>query len=61
MMLTFLYDINFKKSFEILIDRGIINEKFEALKLSVNKQEEYETIKNSVERFIKEKMDSFNE
>ena len=61
MMLTFLYDVNFKKSFEILIDRGIIKEKLDALKLSVNKQEEYEIIKNSIERFLKEKMESFNE
>ena len=57
MMLTFLYDINFKKSFDILIDRGIIKEKLEALRQSVNKPEEYEQIRDSINRFLDKKME----
>ena len=56
-MLAFVFDINYKKSIEIIIEKNIIDRKIEILKRLKNANNEVDIIEKEIKEYIKERFD----
>lgn len=55
-MLAFVFDINYKRTIEILIEKDILNRKFNLLRKNKNNKE-VDIIENEIKKYIKERFD----
>ena len=55
-MLCFIFDINYKRTIEIIIEKGIIERKMDILRKNID-NENVDYIEKEIKKYIKERFD----